>query len=174
MWNYIDTQASSSNNTLITAQIVDKKVHTEIDFKTGVLVYSVALFLDVTNMSPLRITEQEFSVATCMYFEGERILDITLPSSSMVMKYGLNSRVEVKMQSNTDHLSKLLNFISRYSDGEVLEVEFKKFKIFYDKGRARVVWLDDLLLNLDINVVIPKATEQTTMLGTFLDLLKIN
>ena len=58
-----------------------------------------------------------------------------------------------------EHFSQLMDFVSRYSDGEELKLVVKDFKLIYQGSRHAVSWIEDMIEKWSFPLTIPARDE---------------
>jgi hypothetical protein len=123
-----------------------------IDPKTFKQYYQIQFVMQWINGLPLIVDAQKFSLTLSVYYKSVPILYITIPRNTIHLIKGLNTRRVVTMKSNPDHMSELLDFVERYSEGEQILVELKQWKAQYTAETLPIVWLDELLQDLQLTI----------------------
>ncbi|KAJ3189852.1 hypothetical protein HDU85_000136 [Gaertneriomyces sp. JEL0708] len=118
--------------------------------------YAKASFFNPTILS---FAPLGFSVRFSGFYDGQRIVDVVLPST-MQLQLQHNHNATISGSTVPETLGKLMELVGEYAEGHDTTITLKHFAVAYDDGRQRVPWLEEILRDLEIDVDIPGAQEE--------------
>ncbi|TPX45295.1 hypothetical protein SeLEV6574_g03962 [Synchytrium endobioticum] len=118
--------------------------------------YSVFLNVSFDNPHPLKIRHQGFGLSFSIYYDNRRIVDIAIPPSSLYLQpLTRNHNVTVNGLTVKENFVELMDLVSKYSDGEEVQLVMSDFKLIYEKDRKSVPWVQDMIGKWSFPVSVP-------------------
>ncbi|KAJ3034536.1 hypothetical protein HDV00_004949 [Rhizophlyctis rosea] len=114
-----------------------------------------------TNPTPLSILPQNISLSFSLYYKHDRVLDVSIPSSTLSVAQGENTNKTVYAESVPENTFRLFQLLEEYSEGKTNVVVVRRIGLGYDEGRrgGALEWVEEMVGAWEIEVELPGAKE---------------
>ncbi|TPX33976.1 hypothetical protein SmJEL517_g03197 [Synchytrium microbalum] len=153
---------AASDDILLGTDKLGRHVNTvKQKLQTSLIPQQFAIFVNASFDNPhsLTVHAQGFGVKLSVYYLNNRIVDIFVPTTTHLV-LGHNDNVTVTGITVKEHFMQLMDLVSKYSDGEAIDLVLKDFSLFYDAGRQPVPWVEDMIAKWVFPVSIPAKIDE--------------
>ncbi|KAJ3119641.1 hypothetical protein HK098_005291 [Nowakowskiella sp. JEL0407] len=162
-WKYLLLDPDSIS--FDTKQFNVSRIHTSYKFvnqfpNPPTLVFT--LIYSLTNPYPLSILPQNISISCIILYEGKYVLDSFIPHDSFALNTRTPQNFTVSGNSVKGGTSKLLKMIEKLAAGEEVVVVAKQFLIGYEGDRERLGWVENMIRNWEIPLVLRADEDSLT------------